>query len=195
MPEPVLVVDDDPSLLGTLTHVGRARGLDVVGVRTPAEAVEVLPMRPFGVAVVDLRLGAESGLDVIRQVRAHDPSTESIVMSADSQLSSALESYAQDVFAFVPKPFDPAQLFATVDRALERRRGALERQRLTRELGLINEVAEIVASSLDVSAVFQRAVDRVAAAFGADVGFLCLRPISGSTLSVVASVGLPRDTV
>src|SRR5207244_6511401 len=113
--------------------------MEVVGVRTPAEAAGLLAGRTFGVAVVDLRLGAESGLDVIRQLRQHDPSTESIVISSDSRLSRALESYAHDVFAFVPKPFDPTQLFATVDRALERRRGALERQRLTWELGLLNE--------------------------------------------------------
>src|SRR5688572_23999524 len=104
MTEPVLVVDDDPFVLSMLAHAGRARGLDVVGVRSSAEALEMLSARRFGVAVVDLRLGTESGLDVIRHVRAHDPSTESIVISSDNRLSIALESYAHDVFAFVPKP-------------------------------------------------------------------------------------------
>lgn len=195
MTEPVLVVDDDPFVLGMLTHVGRARGLDVVGVRTPSEAVTVLQARSFGVAVVDLRLGGESGLDVIRELRAHDPSTESIVISADSRLSSALESYAHDVFAFVPKPFDPAQLFATVDRALERRRGALERQRLTWELGLLNEVAAIVASSLDVDVLLQRAAERIAAAFQTEIVLVRLRSLDRGQTRVVAMVGADRDEV
>lgn len=130
-PDPVLVVDDDPFVLGMLSHVGRARGLEVVGVQSGAEASAAVALRRFGVVVVDLRLGSGSGLDVIREVRAKDPASEAIVITADRRLSSALEGFAQDIFAFVPKPFDPAQLFATVDRALERRRGALERQRLT----------------------------------------------------------------
>lgn len=192
MAEPVLVVDDDPTVLGLLAHVGRARGLDVIGVRTPAEAVDALSGRSIGVAVVDLRLGHESGLDVIRTLRAHDPSTESIVISADRRLSSALESYAQDVFAFVPKPFDPVQLFTTVDRALERRRSTLERQRLTWELALLNEVAAILASSLELEVVLQRAAERIATAFQAEFVFIRLRPIDRGEPQVVAAVGADR---
>jgi two-component system NtrC family sensor kinase len=190
MSEPVLVVDDDPFVLGMLAHVGRTRGVDVVGARSPAEAVGLLSARSFGVAVVGLRLGSESGLEVIRQLRAHDPSTESIVISADGRLSSALESYAHDVFAFVPKPFDPAHLFATIDRALERRRGALERQRLTWELSLLNEVAAIVASSLEIEVVMQRAAERIATAFQAELVFVRLRPSDRSDARVVATVGI-----
>lgn len=117
----VLAVDDDPLVVGMLSHAGRARGLHVVGVQSSADAATALARKPFGVVVVDLRLGTGSGLDVIEDVRARDAAAEAIVISADRRLSSALESYAQDVFAFVPKPFDPAQLVATVERALERR--------------------------------------------------------------------------
>ena len=176
-----------------LTHAGRSRGVEVVGVRTTAEALSMLAARSFGVAVVDLRLGAESGLDVIRHVRAHDASTESIVISADNRLSIALESYAHDVFAFVPKPFDPAQLFATVDRALERRRGALERQRLTWELSLLNEVAAIVASSLEIEVVMQRAAERIATAFQAEYVVIRLRPSDRGEPRVIATVGHDRQ--
>jgi two-component system NtrC family sensor kinase len=193
MAEPVLVVDDDPFVLSMLAHAARARGLDVVGVRTSAEALEMLATRKFGVAVVDLRLGADSGLDVIRQVRAHDPTTESIVISSDNRLSIALESYAHDVFAFVPKPFDPAQLFATVDRALERRRGSLERQRLTWELSLLNEVAAIVASSLEIEVVMQRAAERIATAFQAEFVVIRLRPSDRGEPRVMALVGHDRQ--
>ncbi len=55
--EPVLIVDDDPFVLGLLTHVGETRGMDVVGVRTPEEADAAMAARPFSVVVVDLLLG------------------------------------------------------------------------------------------------------------------------------------------
>ncbi len=190
MTEPILIVDDDPFVLGLLTHVGEARGLRIVGVRTPDEADAALAARPFGVAVIDLRLGSASGLDLIKRLRARDAAVETIVISADRRLSSALDSFAQDVFAFLPKPLDPAHVFATVERAMQRRRDALERRRLTWELALLNEIAEIVASSLDVEAVLQRALERVAVAFECRWALVRLTPISGGKPAICATFGV-----
>lgn len=189
--DPILVVDDDPFVLGMLSHVGRARGLEVVGVQSGEEAMAALAKQRFGVVVVDLRLGTGSGLDVIRQVRSGDGATEAIVISADRRLSSALESYAEDVFAFVPKPFDPAQLFATVERAFERRKGVVERQRLTWELRLLNDVASTVSASIELGEALQQALDRVVAAYEVPWAILRLRPIDGGPLEVRAAHGAP----
>ena len=190
MSEPVLIVDDDPFVLGLLAHVGRSRGFDITAVRTPDEASIAFGGHSFGVAIVDLRLGTTSGLDVIKRLRAHDGTTEAIVISADRRLSSAIESFEQDVFAFIPKPLDPARLFATVDRALERRRSVLERQRLTWELGLLNEVSEIVASSFEIDQALQRALERVAVAFSARYAIVRLSPLDGGPVVARAAVGL-----
>jgi two-component system NtrC family sensor kinase len=189
MPESILIVDDDPFVLGLLTHVGEARGLPIVGVRTHDEAHAALERQRFSVAIVDLRLGGGSGLDVIKRLRARDSSIETIVISGDRRLSSALESFEQEVFAFIPKPLDPVHVFATVDRALERRRDAIERRRLNWELALLNEVSEIFASSLELDQVLERAIERVAIAFSARWAFVRLRPIEGGPLRVRGMFG------
>jgi len=188
--EPILIVDDDPFVLGLLTHVGESRGLQVVGVRTADEAEAAVAGRAFGVAIVDLRLGSESGLELVKRLRAREASIETIVISADRRLSSALESFEQDVFAFLPKPLDPAHVFATVERAMERRRDAVERRRLTWELALLNEVAEIVASSLEIDAVLQRAVDRLLVTFDSQFAFVRLTPITGGRPVVTVGAGI-----
>ncbi len=193
-PDPVLVVDDDPFVLGVLMHVGRARGLEIVGARSIDEVGAALDARQFGVLVADLRLSTASGLDVIKKVREHDPSIEAIVISTDRRLSSALESYERDIFAFVPKPFDPAQLFATVDRALERRKSVREHQRLTWELRLLNEVAAIVSSSIEIGEALQTALERVAHAFNSRWATLRLVPIDGGAPVVQAAVGVAVAT-
>ena len=188
-PDPVLVVDDDPYVLGVLTHVGRARGLEIIAVQSLEEANLTLATHRFSVAVVNLRLGAVSGLEVIKRVREKDASTEAIIISDDRRLSSALESYEQDVFAFVLKPFDPVQLFATVDRALERRRGGIERQRLTWELRLLNDVAAAVNVTTDVGEALRHGLERVAEAYDARWAILRLRPLDGGALVVHSAVG------
>ena len=99
--EPLLIVDDDPFVLGLLVHVAESRGLAVVGVASSDEAVAAAGTQPFGAAIVDLQLGADSGLDVIKRLRALDPTLEAIVISADRRLSSAIES-----IDFSPHHFD-----------------------------------------------------------------------------------------
>ncbi|NQW04759.1 MAG: response regulator [Acidobacteria bacterium] len=181
-------------MLGVLMHVGRARGLEIVGARSIDEVGAALDARQFGVLVADLRLSTASGLDVIKKVREHDPSIEAIVISTDRRLSSALESYERDIFAFVPKPFDPAQLFATVDRALERRKSVREHHRLTWELRLLNEVAALVSSSIEIGEALQTALERVAHAFNSRWATLRLVPIDGGAPVVQAAVGVAVAT-
>jgi signal transduction histidine kinase/ActR/RegA family two-component response regulator len=187
--EPLLIVDDDPFVLGLLVHVAESRGLAVVGVASSDEAVAAAGTQPFGAAIVDLQLGADSGLDVIKRLRALDPTLEAIVISADRRLSSAIESIDLQVFAFLPKPLDPDQVFVTAERALERRRDAMERRRLTSELALLNELAEIVTGSLELGVVLQRALERVGLVFGARWGAIRLRADRGATPETRARIG------
>ena len=193
MSNAVLVVDGDAATLGALTHAGRTRGLEMVGVRTPLEAADALSQGTFAVAIVDLGVGDGGGLDVVRQVRSHDPAIQSIVMSADGRLSRVLETYEHDVVAFILKPVDAPRLFAAVELAFERRRDVLERQRLTWELRLVNEVANIVSSSFELDEALQRALERVSEAFDTKWALVRLVPADDGPAEVRAIVGATMD--
>ena len=138
----VLIVDDDHALLEMLSGEARQRGYTVLSALTLPAARQLIDGRPFEVALVDLTLGAESGLDAIRAIRHTSPDTEIVVISGTTSLASAVESYELDAFAFVPKPFDVDQLFATVERAIEHRGVVLSNRRLMWEQQLINDVGE-----------------------------------------------------
>ena len=66
-------------------------------------------------------------------------------MSASTSLAAAIHSYELSAFAFVQKPFDVGQLFATIERAVERRRMNLDNRRLVWELQTINQIADGIA--------------------------------------------------
>ena len=129
-----------------------ARGYQVLSVTSPAQIDGGgVAYDSFDVVLVDLGFGSNQGVDVIRRVRAQAPHAELIVMSASTSLpAAALHSCDLRAFAFVQKAFDLGQLFAAVERAVERRRMNRDNQRLVWELQTINEVAEGIAQSLEL---------------------------------------------
>ena len=125
------------------------------------EALALVGGEPFDVALVDLALGADSGLDVIGRLKARAPDSEIVVVSGTASLASAIRSYDLAAFAFVQKPFDVEQLFATVERAIERRRMNLHNRRLLWELQTINEMADGLSRSLELDDVLAGALQRL----------------------------------
>ena len=138
----VLIVEDDFALRSLLALDARARGYRVLEAATLADAVRVAAIDTFELAVVDPTLGADSGLDAIRAIRLQSPDTEIVVVSATTSLASAIASYELEAFAFVPKPFDVDQLFATIERAIDHRAVVLANRRLLWEQRLINEIGD-----------------------------------------------------
>ena len=69
-------------------------------------------------------------------------------MSGTASLTSAIHSYELSAFAFVQKPFDLGQMFATIERAVEHRRMNLDNRRLVWELQTVNQIADGIARSL-----------------------------------------------
>ncbi len=154
----LLIVDDDEAIVRLLAETAHLRGFRAVGATSLAETEAAISHRSFDVALVDLVLGHESGFDVIRRIKEQAPDVEIVVMSGTTSLTSAIQSYELSAFAFVQKPFDINQLFATLDRALERRQMNLDNRRLVWELQTINEIADAMARSLVLSDVLASAL-------------------------------------
>ena len=191
-PVSLLVVDDDAALGRMLAEAAAARGYRVECALSLAAAEGALTRRAFDVALVDLALGAESGFDVIRRIKEQAPDAEIVVMSASTALSSAIQSYELSAFAFVQKPFDIAQLFATVERALERRRMNLDNRRLVWELQTINQIADGIARSLELDNVLAGALQCMVGAMGVLGGSIRLKNEATGAFEEKAFIG-PRS--
>ena len=72
-------------------------------------------------AVVDLRLGAESGLDVVRELKAIDSSTAIVVLTGYGSIATALESIRLGALHYLTKPTDPDRILAAFERGLAAR--------------------------------------------------------------------------
>jgi DNA-binding NtrC family response regulator len=191
----VLIVEDDYALRHLLSMDARARGYKVLLAGTLADAIRMASEEPFELAVVDLALGSDSGLDVIRAIRLQCPDTEIVVISATASLASAIASYELDAFAFVPKPFEIDQLFTTVERALDHRSVVLANRRLMWEQRLINEVGDELRHLLAPEQLLERVLRRLMRGMEVDYSAArLLNPESGQyDLVVVSAPGDPRE--
>ena len=185
----VLIVEDDRDFAELLETALRAHVTDVARADNLAGVDAALAAGSFDVALVDLILGRESGLDAVRAIRRLSPETEVIIISGTSSIRSAIESYELSAFAFIQKPFEIDHLIATVGRAVDHRQVARDNRRLLWELRVINEVNEAIRKSLDPRAVVEGAVRRLMDVLSANTASARLWDPEAATYVEVAFIG------
>lgn len=115
----ILVVDDEPTIRRTLTIGLNAEGHEVAAVGSTDEALREARRRPFDLAFVDLRIGGETGLDLIPRLTAESPWLKVVVITAYASIETAVEAIKRGATDYLPKPFTPAQVRLVIDRVLK----------------------------------------------------------------------------
>jgi NtrC-family two-component system response regulator AlgB len=118
----ILVIDDDASLRHTLRVAMEVLGHRAVEARDGAAALELLGHRPFEVALLDLRLAQEHGLDLLPRLLRLAPGLQVVVMTAYATIETAVEAMRRGALDYLPKPFTPDQLRLLLDRIVRMRR-------------------------------------------------------------------------
>jgi two-component system, NtrC family, nitrogen regulation response regulator GlnG len=115
----ILIADDDRSIRTVLTQaLGRA-GYQVRATSSAATLWRWVEDGEGDVAITDVIMPDENGLDLIPRIRRVRPELPVIVMSAQSTLTTAVQATQRGAFEYLPKPFDLGDLLAAVDRALK----------------------------------------------------------------------------
>lgn len=106
----VLIVDDEVNIRKTLSYCLAADGHTVIAVSNPADALDEARRRAFDLAFVDLRLGEESGMDLIPVLAAESPWTRIVVITAHASIESVVEAMRRGAADYIAKPFTPDQV-------------------------------------------------------------------------------------
>jgi DNA-binding NtrC family response regulator len=131
----VLLVDDEPLLLRSLARMLRGEGHDVRVAGSFSEAERHLGDPRLDVALLDLRLGGESGLELLERAKARQPDLELVIMTGHASIESAVAAMRHGAFDYLAKPFDdPHRVSTIVGRALERRQLVRRNRELEGEL-------------------------------------------------------------
>jgi two-component system response regulator RegA len=111
----LLVVDDDERFRTRLMQAFRARGFEVRGAADYKEAVASAQAESPELAVVDLRLPGGSGLDLVRELKALDATTNVVVLTGYGSIATALESVRAGATTYLTKPVDADQIVIAFD--------------------------------------------------------------------------------
>lgn len=115
----VLVVDDEVNIRKTLSLYLGTEGHSVVAVSNWDDAVAEASRRSFDLALVDLRLGMASGLDLIPLLLAAAPWIKIIVITAFASIDTAVEAMRRGAADYFPKPFTPDQVGLAIRKVIQ----------------------------------------------------------------------------
>ena len=143
----VLIVDDEANIRATLRVALEAMGHQVDEADSATSALDRVRRGPCDAALVDLRLGRDSGLDLLDRLIKSNPRIAVVLITAYASLDTAIEAIRRGAFDYLPKPFTPAQVRVVLERMV-RVRGLRDRVEELEER-VRAEVPEIEPESTD----------------------------------------------
>jgi two-component system nitrogen regulation response regulator GlnG len=152
---PVWIIDDDRSIRWVFEKALAREGIPHRTFGSALEALDRVSHESPQVVVSDIRMPGLSGLEFMQQLRSKLPSTPVIIMTAYSDLESAVAAFQGGAFEYLPKPFD-------VDHAIELVRRAMDESlRQVEAPPAVEEAPEILGQAPAMQEVF-RAIGRLA---------------------------------
>jgi two-component system nitrogen regulation response regulator GlnG len=120
----VLVVDDDAGIRWVLQKALEKLGIEARTATRLSEAREAVAREAFAMIFLDVRLPDGDGLDLLKELRAAQPGTRLVVITAQDAMTTALEAMKLGAYDFLAKPFDVAQVGALAEEVFRRLQGA-----------------------------------------------------------------------
>ena len=154
----IWVIDDDRAMRWVLEKTFKEEGFDVTSFEEAQSALDELSVNPPDVILTDIRMPGIDGLTFLSKVKTTNPDLPVIIMTAHSDLESAVSSYQTGAFEYLPKPFDIDEALALVNRAI------LHIQKLQQQESVKStpiQSTEIIGESPAMQEVF-RAIGRLA---------------------------------
>ena len=115
----VLVIDDEKDVAYSFQRVLAEEPVEVVGVNSGEEGMKQMGKNGADLVLLDVRIGEENGLEILRQIRKAHPRQLVIVMTAHGTAQTAIEAMKHGAFDYLLKPFDVPELLAVLRRALQ----------------------------------------------------------------------------
>src|SRR5450755_3573743 len=150
----ILIIDDEAEIRESLQTLLEMEGYQVETADSAHHGLTCLGERPFDLLLLDLALPDRNGLDLLSELRNHDPQLSVIMITAYGTVENAVRAMQSGAVNFVQKPWDNEKLLADVRAAVGRRRAEEENVQLTRALKQRYNFENIVGKSEPMLKIF-----------------------------------------
>jgi two-component system response regulator GlrR len=156
--ERILLIDDDEGLLHLLTMRLTAMGFHVSPCATGNEALRAARNEVFDLAITDLRLMAQDGLDVMDELLLIHPMLPVLILTAHGSIPNAVEAMQRGAYGYLTKPFEHTELSITIQKALDQQLMRRQCNRLKLLVKELHGLENVIAASHPMQALLQQVV-------------------------------------
>ena len=157
----ILVVDDEKSIQEFLRLLLEEGGYEVTTASSMEEGRKIFFGDNFDLVLCDIIMPDGNGLDLLREMKAHNIRSSVIMMTAYTSTKSAIEAMKRGAYDYISKPFDVEELKVVVQKALEKTELVDENVYLRRELEQKYQFSNIIGRSRPMKEIFAL-IERVA---------------------------------
>ncbi|MBI2307759.1 MAG: sigma-54-dependent Fis family transcriptional regulator [Rhodocyclales bacterium] len=161
----ILIIDDEASLVSSLTFALESEGYQVHGAGTGADGLAAVAALHPDLVLLDLRLPDRSGLEVLEALPGGEDAPQVIMISAHGDTRAAVKAVKMGAADYLTKPFDLDELLAIIESALERRRMASEidfhRRAALRDSGLVGQSPALLELASTIGRVARSGTARI----------------------------------
>lgn len=156
----ILLVDDEPNMVRTLTRILDRKGYRVDTAGNGAEALQLLAERAYDLVITDLNMPVLDGMGLLREMNGRGSQPATIVLTGHGTITSAVEAMKLGAGDYLIKPCHPDELIFVAERVLELHALRREVRSLRRQAQDSGRFGEIIGASPDMCDVY-RLIDAV----------------------------------
>jgi DNA-binding NtrC family response regulator len=139
----ILIVDDDEVMRETLSDVLKRREYEVYSVGSGVETLSVIRKNIIDLILLDMRLPDGDGLELLKKIKEFDTEILVIIMTAYSDIQTAVSAMKSGAYHYINKPFDLEELKLLIEKGLETKSLINEVRRLHRQQKEGNQKSQI----------------------------------------------------
>jgi two-component system NtrC family response regulator len=153
--ETILVVDDEKNYLLVLSAVLEEEGYEVLTTVSGLEALEIQKSSDLDLVLTDMKMPGMDGIELLEQIKTHDPELPVIMMTAHGTIDKAVEAMQKGAYSYILKPFDNERLTLYVKKAISLYQVVKENRRLRSAVESQYRFGKIIGKSKPMRDVFE----------------------------------------
>lgn len=154
--ENILVIDDDPSILEVIQMRLKSFGYRITIAMNGNEAKRALSTISFNLAIVDLRLADENGIELMEEILSSYQKIPVIILTAHGSIETAVEAMRKGAYSYLTKPFNNEELSLHIKNALEKQKLTKEIEHLKSQLGDQQSFRHIIGNNKRMQEIFEQ---------------------------------------